>query len=116
MTEPTPAGPTSRELGERFDLLAADAREYALFLVEPGGKLVCWNPGAERLFGYCADEVVGQHFSRCFAPEDVRNGQPEYELKTALLDGRAGSLRWQVRKDGTRFWGRATVTRLLDAN
>jgi PAS domain S-box-containing protein len=116
MNDPTPAGLSSRELGERFDLLAADTREYALFLVEPGGKLVCWNPGAERLFGYRADEIVGQHFSRFFSPEDVRNGQPEYEIKTALLDGRGDSLRWQVRKDGTRFWGKSTVTPLLDAN
>src|SRR5579883_3084938 len=116
MTEPMTVGLSPLQLVERFDRLAADAREYAVFLVDPGGRLICWNPGAERLFGYRADEVVGQHFSCFFSPEDVRNGQPEHEIKSALLDGRADSLRWQVRKDGTRFWCKATVTPMLDAN
>jgi PAS domain S-box-containing protein len=76
--------------------------------------LLCWNPGAERLFGYHSDEVVGQHFSRFFSPEDVVTGQPEHEIKTALTNARADSVRWQVRKDGTRFWCRATLTPLRD--
>ena len=103
-----------QQLEGRFDLLAADAKEYALFLIGAEGHLICWNPGAERLFGYRSDEVIGQHFSRFFSPEDILNGQPEHELKTALADGRADSVRWQVRKDGTRFWCQATVTPLLD--
>lgn len=103
-----------RELAERFDLLAADAREYAIFLLGRDGRLMCWNPGAERLFGYQSGEIIGHHFSRFFSPEDIRNGQPEHELTTALADGRADSARWQVRKDGTRFWCRATVTPLRD--
>ena len=80
------------------------------------GDLLCWNAGAERLFGYQSDEIIGQHFSRFFSPEDILTGQPEHELKTALADGRADSDCWQVRKDGTRFWCRATVTPLLDEN
>jgi PAS domain S-box-containing protein len=103
-----------QQLAERFDLLAADAKEYAIFLLGQDGRLICWNPGAERLFGYQSGEIIGQHFSRFFSPEDVRNGQPEHELKTALADGRADSVRWQVRKDGTRFWCRATVTPMRD--
>ncbi len=98
----------------RFDLLAAASKEYAVFLVDPGGKLICWNPGAERLFGYRTDEIIGQHFSRFFSPEDVRNGQPEHELQTASDEGRSDSVRWQVRKDGTRFWCQSVVTPLLD--
>ena len=78
------------------------------------GSLLCWNPGAERLFGYRSDEIIGQHFSRFFSPEDVRNGQPEHELKTASDEGRSDSVRWQVRKDGTRFWCQSIVTPLLD--
>ena len=93
-----------RQLSARFDLLAADAKEYAIFLLEEDGRLICWNPGAERLFGFPSTEVVGRHFSRFFSPEDVRNGQPEYELKTALADGCCNSARWQVRKDGSTFW------------
>ena len=105
-----------QEMGERFDLLATDAKEYAVFLVGLDGHLLCWNPGAERLFGYQSNEIIGQHFSRFFSPEDILTGQPEHELKTALADGRADSDCWQVRKDGTRFWCQATVTPLLDEN
>ena len=101
-------------LARRFDLLAADATEYALFLTDPAGLLVCWNLGAERLFGYRTDEVVGQHFSRFFATEDVITGQPEYELRCARDTGHADSVRWQVRKDGSRFWCKATVTALYN--
>jgi PAS domain-containing protein len=67
-----------QEMEERFDLLAQDATEYAVFLVGLEGHLLCWNAGAERMFGYQSDEVVGQHFSRFFSPEDLLTGQPEY--------------------------------------
>ena len=109
-------GLSSQEMGERFDLLATDAKEYAVFLVGLDGHLLCWNAGAERIFGYQSNEIIGQHFSRFFSPEDILTGQPEHELKTALADGRADSNCWQVRKDGTRFWCQATVTPLLDEN
>jgi PAS domain S-box-containing protein len=107
---------SSEELGERFDLLATESKEYALFLVNVSGHLICWNAGAERLFGYQANEVIGKHFSRFFAPEDIVTGQPEHELKTALEKGRADSLCWQVRKDGTRFWCQAIVTSLFNTS
>jgi PAS domain S-box-containing protein len=103
-----------QQLGERFDLLAADAMEYAIFLLGQDGRLLCWNPGAERLFGYQSKEIIGQHFSLLFSPEDILTGQPEHELKTARANGRADAVRWQVRKDGTRFWCKATVTPLRD--
>lgn len=114
MTEDDRSTLSPQEKEGRFDSLATEAKEYAVFLVEPGGKLICWNPGAERLFGYRTDEIMGQHFSRFFSPEDVRNGQPEHELKTASDTGRSDSVRWQVRKDGTRFWCQSVVTPLLD--
>src|SRR5947209_5340555 len=98
MNAPPPNNLSAQQMEDRFDLLVADVREYAIFLVGPQGHLTCWNPGAERLFGYRADEMIGQHFSRFFSPEDVRSGQPEHELKTALAEGRADSVRWQVRK------------------
>ncbi len=105
---------SSQELGERFDLLATDAKEYAVFLVDLGGHVICWNPGAERLFGYLSNEIAGHHFSCFFTPEDIRSGEPEHELKTALAEGRAHNNCWQLRKDGTRFWCHATVTPLLN--
>src|SRR6185295_1874799 len=116
MTSDNPTRLSSQEMGERFDLLATDAKEYALFVVGLDGHLLCWNTGAERLFGYQSNEIIGQHFSRFFSPEDNLTGQPEHELKTALSDGRADSNCWQVRKDGTRFWCQAIVTPLIGEN
>ncbi len=107
---------SSQEMGERFDLLATDAKEYAIFLVGLEGQVLCWNPGAERIFGYQANEVIGKHFSRFFSPEDILTGQPEHELKTASAQGRADSYCWQVRKDDTRFWCQSVVTPLFDEN
>jgi PAS domain S-box-containing protein len=105
-----------QEVDERFDLLVADVREYAVFVVTTAGIIMCWNPGAERLLGYQSNEVVGQHFSRFFSAEDIRNGQPEHELKASLAEGQTDSARWHVRKDGTRFWCRSTITPLFDEN
>ena len=107
---------SSQEKGERFDLLAIGAKEYAVFLVGLGGDLISWNAGAEHIFGYRSDEIIVQHCSRFFTPEDILTGQPEHELETALAEGRADSDCWQVRKDGTRFWCRATVRPLLNEN
>ncbi len=63
-----------KEVEERFDLLIADVREYAIFVVAPDGTIMSWNPGAERLLGYQSNEVVGQHFSRFFSDEDIASG------------------------------------------
>src|SRR5688572_8694753 len=103
-------GLSSQEMGERFDLLATDAKEYAVFLVGLNGHLLCWNAGAERILGYPSHEVIGKHYSLFFTPEDIVAGRPEDELKTALDRGRADSSCWQLRKDGTRFWCQAVVT------
>jgi PAS domain S-box-containing protein len=107
---------SSQEMGERFDLLVTDAKEYAVFLIGPTGHLLCWNAGAESIFGYHSNEIIGQHFSRFFSAEDIVTGRPEFELKTALADGRADSTCWQVRSDGTRFWCHVAVTALLGEN
>ena len=109
-------GVSPQEMEERFALLATDAKEYAVFLVGLDGHFLCWNAGAERIFGFQSDEVIGQHFSRFFTPEGIRAGQPERELKSALADGRADNVCWQVRKDGTCFWCQAIVTSLLSEN
>ena len=103
-----------QEIDERFDLLATDAKEYAVFLIGLDGNVLCWNAGAERIFGYQSDEIIGQHFSRFFAPEDIFTGLPEHELKIALAEARSDSRCWQIRKNGTRFWCDAIVTPLLN--
>jgi len=116
MTATDAFGPSPQEVGQQFDLLVADVGEYAVFLVGREGDVRCWNPGAERLFGYSSPEIIGQHFSRFFSPDDVRSGQPEHELKTALDIGHAVNIRWQIRKNGAPFWCKATTTPLLDEN
>ncbi len=105
---------SSQEINARFDLLATDAKEYAAFLVGLEGHLLCWNAGAQRILGYQSTEIIGQHFSRFFTPEDIITGQPEHELATALSEGRVDSGCWQVRKDNTRFWCQAVLTPLFD--
>lgn len=109
-------GLTTQEADERFEQLATEAKEYAVLMIGIDGHLLCWNPGAERLFGYQANEMIGQHFSRFFSPEDVIAGRPEHELLVALAEGRSDGPCWQVRKDGTRFWCQAIVTPLVDEN
>jgi PAS domain S-box-containing protein len=114
MAVQNPHNLSAEVLAERFNLLAADATEYAVFLVGREGLVICWNLGAERLFGFRPDEIIGRHFSCFFTPKDVIGGQPDYELATARKVGQAHSLRWQRRKDGSRFWCQANVTALYD--
>src|SRR6185369_852850 len=116
MTANDPLQLSLQEVSERFNLLATDAKEYAVFLMGLEGHLICWNTGAEQIFGYTSQEIIGQHFSRFFSPEDILTGQPEHELATARAAGHANSNCWQIRKDGTRFWCRANVTPILDAH
>ena len=71
---------------------AADVREYALFLVGLDGDVRCWNPARSGSSAIQSAEIIGQHFSRLFSPEDIRSGQPEHELKTALADRSCGQL------------------------
>ena len=84
-----------QEFKDSFELLAENAREYAIFLLDPDGHMICWNPGATRLFGYESNESVGRHFSQFFCEEDIGSGRPEHELaKRDRRDGpiaRAGS-------------------------
>jgi len=95
---------------ERFRALVDAAKDYAIFLLDPEGRVVTWNNGAKRIKGYSADEIIGQHFSRFFAPEDVELGKPAEELKTAATVGRSEEQGWRVRKDGSRFWANVVIT------
>ena len=86
-----------------YRLLVEAVVDYAIFLLDPGGRVRSWNPGARRLKGYAAEEIVGRPFSTFFTEEDRRLGTPEAILEAARRDGRAESEGWRVRKDGTRF-------------
>ena len=99
---------------ERFRLLVEGTREYAIFMLNPGGQIVSWNPGAERIKQYQASEIVGQHFSRFYPPEEIQAGKPERALQIAQAEGSYSHEGWRVRKDGTRFWASVVLTALRD--
>jgi PAS domain S-box-containing protein len=99
---------------ERTRLLIEGVKDYAIFALDPQGRVATWNPGAERINGYKAPEIIGQHFSRFYPPEDVESGKPGRELEIALADGKYEEEGWRVRKDGSRFWASVVITPLLD--
>lgn len=105
---------TLQESEERFRLLVEGVQDYAIFMLDPLGRVASWNPGVERILGYQEAEIIGQDFSCFFTPEDIQNSQPEQELSQALAAGRAEDERWHVRKDGARFWATGVVTPLRD--
>jgi PAS domain S-box-containing protein len=95
-------------------LLIESVVDYAIFMLEPSGIVATWNRGAARINGYSAEEIVGQHFSVFFTPEDAASGKPEKELALARNNGRGEDEGWRVRKDGTRFWCNVVITALYD--
>jgi PAS domain S-box-containing protein len=99
----------------RADLLIQSVTDYAIYMLDPEGIVSTWNAGAERLKGYRLEEIVGQHFSRFYTPEDVERGLPAHVLKTALEQGRFEAEGWRLRKDGTRFWANVVVVPIRDA-
>src|SRR5712692_3003122 len=94
---------TLRENEECFRLQVEHVKDYAIFMLDPGGRVVSWNLGAERLKGYRADEIIGEHFSRFYSPEDVAAAKPEAKLRVAAAEGGVQDEGWRVRKDGSRF-------------
>ena len=100
---------------ERFRLLVEGVKDYAIFMLDPGGHIVSWNLGAQKNKGYEASEIIGQHFSRFYPPEVAATGWPEQELRNALRDGRFEDEGWRIRKDGSRFWASVVITALHDA-
>jgi len=99
---------------EHFSELVAGLRDYAIFLLDPSGFVLTWNAGAERMKGYRADEIIGQHFSRFYPQESLSTGWPAHELEVARVTGRFEDEGWRVRKDGTRFWANVVITTLLE--
>jgi PAS domain S-box-containing protein len=103
-----------RQSEERFRLLVEGVRDYAIFMLDPNGYVMTWNSGAERIKGYQANEIVGQHFSK-FYPRDVaESGWPDHEIEVATETGRFVEDGWRIRKDGSRFWANITITALRD--
>jgi len=115
MSEPQRADRATWE-GELFRLLVENVRDYAIFIVDPGGLVRSWSHGAGRLLGYAEAEVLGRPGDIFFTPEDIRDGAPARELREALETGRGPDDRWHVRKDGTRFWASGVTTALRDGS
>ncbi|MEU1472835.1 PAS domain S-box protein [Streptomyces sp. NPDC005761] len=97
-----------------FTLLVQGVLDYGIFMLDPQGYIISWNAGAERIKGYRAEDIVGQHFSVFYPPEDQSSGKPQWELETAVAEGRLEDEGWRVRKDGSRFWANVVITALWD--
>jgi PAS domain S-box-containing protein len=97
---------------EPYRLLVDSVHDYAIFMLDPGGIVVTWNTGGQRLTGFTPDEIIGRHYSVFYTPDAISCGWPEYELDTAARDGRFEDEGWRVRKDGTRFWANLVITAL----
>ena len=94
---------------QRYQLLVNAVTDYAIYMLDPNGRVATWNPGAERFKGYKADEILGEHFSRFFTEEDRATEMPARALRIAAREGRHDAEGWRVRKDGSRFWAHAVL-------
>jgi PAS domain S-box-containing protein len=104
----------ARRLADQFRSLVQGTTDHAIFMLDPGGRVVTWNAGAERINGYSAAEIIGQHFSRFYPQEAIDRGWPAQELRRAEVEGRFEEEGWRLRKDGSRFWASVVLTALRD--
>jgi len=105
-----------RSSEERFRLLVQSVTDYAIYMLDLGGTVASWNAGAQRFKGYRPEEILGQHFSRFYTPEDQAIGMPATALATAANEGRFEAEGWRVRKDGTHFWASVVIDPVRDAS
>jgi PAS domain S-box-containing protein len=102
------------ESERRYRRLIEAVVDYAIFQLDPAGNVTTWNPGAQRIKGYDPDEIIGQHFSRFYTPEDIQLGVPKLALAEATNQGRFEAEGWRMRKDGSRFWASVVIDRITD--
>ena len=98
----------------RFRLLVEAVTDYAIYMLSPDGIVVKWNPGAERIKGYTAEEIIGQHIRRFYTDEDQQAGIPDQVIAIAAASGKYQGEGWRVRKDGSRFWASVVVEAIRD--
>ena len=99
---------------ESFRLMVESVTDYAIVMLDPEGRVLSWNTGAERIQGYHAEEIVGQHFSRFYPEEDVINGKIQRDMEAVIANGRFEDEGWRVRKDGSSFWANVVYTAIRD--
>ncbi|HET8750477.1 MAG TPA: PAS domain S-box protein [Sphingomicrobium sp.] len=97
-----------------FRILVQGVTDYAIFMLDPQGRVTSWNAGAQRIKGYKPDEIIGEHFSRFYTPEEVEAGLPHRALETARETGRYEAEGWRVRKDGSRLWAMVVIDAIHD--
>jgi len=102
------------ESEQRFRILIQGVTDYAIFMLDPEGRVTNWNAGAQRIKGYKPEEIIGEHFSRFYTPEDFKAGVPRRALEAAREMGRYEAEGWRVRKDGTRFWASVVLDAVHD--
>ena len=102
------------ESERRYRRLIEAVVDYAIFQLDPAGNVTTWNPGAQRIKGYDPEEIIGQHFSRFYTPEDIQLGVPKLALAEAAKQGRFEAEGWRMRKDGSRFWASVVIDRITD--
>lgn len=103
-----------RQSEQKLRLMIVSVQDYAFYMLDPEGRVASWNPGAERIKGYRADEAIGSHVSLFYSPEDVAAGKPLHELEIAAATGRFAGEGWRIRKDGSRFWAAVMLTAIHD--
>ena len=114
MTEQRQAQQALLEAERRFGILIQGVTDYAIYMLDPEGRVTNWNAGAERIKGYSPDEITGEHFSRFYTPEDLDAGVPQRALEAARETGRYEAEGWRVRKDGTRLWASVVIDAIRD--
>ncbi|TMH10657.1 MAG: PAS domain S-box protein, partial [Betaproteobacteria bacterium] len=100
---------------EKIRLMVEGIQDYAIFMLDPDGKVASWNAGAEKIKGYKAEEIIGHHFSRFYPQEAIDRNYPQHELQIAAKHGRFEDEGWRLRKDGTAFWANVIIRALYDA-
>jgi len=103
-----------RQTEHQFSVLLQGVRDYAIYLIDPQGHVANWNAGAQRIKGYAAEEIIGQHFSLFYLQEDIEAGEPEQALDAALRNGSCEKQGWRLRKDGSRFWAHVIIDTIRD--
>jgi PAS domain S-box-containing protein len=114
VTERKRAEEALRQSEERLRSLVEEVKDYAIFMLDPTGRILSWNEGAQKIKGYAAEEIIGQHFSSFYTSEDIDRGKPNQELTFAAAEGRWEEEGWRLRKDGSRFWADVVITALHD--
>ena len=116
ITERLAAQESLRQSEERFRLLVQGVTDYAIYMLDPQGRITNWNAGGQRIKGYLADEVVGRNFSIFYTEEDRAAGEPARALETAQREGKYEKEAWRIRKDGARFWASVVIDPIRDAD